>query len=440
MSDMPLTKSLERTGSTEAHYRVCPQCQAPIPIDAGFETWCDKCGWNLEIPELPQRLGLFDKLYISISQRYSQRLFEEMLETDSLRPKYNPAKFLAILIAGCIHSITLAWAILGVWLFALPSSRALGILLSLPCFVMIWLLLPRLPKSRGTPLSRTAYPAMYRLADRIASTLHSPTVDCICCDMLFNAAFGQHGWLQKRRLMLGIPLLSILNGQEFVALFSHEIAHGINGDPTRNLFLRSAMYSLAAWYELIHPQNRWHIFVGPAQILLFIFNLISWPIAGLIWLSGYGLSHLLWYDNQRAEYLADMLAAQMSGTQAQLTTLDKAQLREMFLHRLKFAYIDRKGQSFFGEFKKRVALVPAREFERLRRIDQFTLIRFGSGHPPSAFRVRFLEAHPSQAIIVLSAEEVEMLEKEVASLIEAAQQFAFALDEITFREYFGVSW
>ena len=282
---------------------------------------------------------------------------------------------------------------------------------------------------------------MYQLADRIANTLHSPRIDSIYCDLSVNAAFGRHGWLQKRQLMLGIPLLSILNGQEFVALFSHEIAHGVNGDPTRNLFLRSAMYSLAAWHELIHPRNRWHVFVGPAQMLLFIFNLISWPVAGLIWLLGYGLSHLLWYDSQRAEYMADMLASRMSGTQAQLTTLDKVQLRELFLHRLKFAYIDRKGQRFFDDFKNRVALVPAREYERLRRIDQVTSTQFGSSHPPSAFRAKFLGKHPvPQAEITLSAAEVEVLEREIPSLMEAAQQFAFALDDITFREYFAVSW
>jgi len=45
-------------------------------------------------------------------------------------------------------------------------------------------------------------------------------------------------------------------------------------------------------------------------------NLLQLGIAQLIWLSILALSHLLYRDSQRAEYLADYLAATVSGTEA----------------------------------------------------------------------------------------------------------------------------
>jgi predicted amidophosphoribosyltransferase len=49
----------------------CPGCQAQLPVYAGFPTWCDQCGWNLEPPKTPvwPPPSLIDKLHAAISRK-----------------------------------------------------------------------------------------------------------------------------------------------------------------------------------------------------------------------------------------------------------------------------------------------------------------------------------------------------------------------------------
>lgn len=430
--------------SPQATQQQCPKCQAIIPVYRGYKTWCDKCGWNLEIPDVPPYQTLFEKLYRSISQKSSQHLLEEMLKSKSLEITVTPARALAFLIAGCVHSITLAFVVLGIWLcvFAWSTARFLGILLGIFCFALVWLmLLPRPPKAAANSLPREQFPTLYQVTDRIAQALSSPPADEIMYDLKFNAAFGQFGWRRKCLLILGLPLFSILNGPEIVALLSHELAHNVNGDPNRSLFLSSALYSLTTWYQVIHPQNRWHINVGLAAPLMVIVNLISLPIAGLIWLVGYALSHLLWYDVQRAEYLADLLAATVSGTDAQMVVLDKVLLNETFRTTLKFWYIDQKDQDFFADLRRRITQIPSRELERIRQIEKLDKSRIDITHPSTAHRVEFLKAnYIPEAKVVLSKGELAQLEQELEPLLQRIQKRILALDELSFRELFGIRW
>ena len=429
---------------SEAKEQTCPQCHSVIPAIAGQRIWCDKCGWNLEVPASPLPRGLLEKLYDSLSKKSSQHLFEQMIRGGSLKASLTPAKLVAFLLAGLVHSVTLAFIILGIWLclFAFPTVRAFGVLLGLACLVAVWLLLiPSSSKVKAFPLPRERYPALYRIADQIAQALGSPPVDTIMYDVHFNASFGQFGWKRKRRLILGLPLFATLQGQEIVALLGHELAHGVNGDPNRGFFLGTALYSLASWYELIAPQRRWDAETGSATLAFSFFNLIALPLVGLIWLAGYALSHLLWYDSQRAEYLADLLGAQVSGTNAQLATLDKSHLRETFETILKFAYIDRKGQNFFQDLRQRINRVSPREIARIRWIEKLTLARIDVTHPPTAHRVEFLRAHPvSEARVTLSSDDLAQLERELEPLLRAVEKRIFELDEMSFREVFRLSW
>jgi heat shock protein HtpX len=430
---------------TEVKYQPCPQCQKSLPVYIGYKTWCDQCGWNLDTPTKPEHQPLFQKLYASISRKSSQHLFEDMMmKGGPLRVVFTPARLLAFLVASCVHGVTLLLIALGIWLClaAFPSFRFLGLLLGGFCLFMVWLfLLPRPPKGSATPIAREQAPTMYQVTQRIAQALSSSPVDSIRCDVTYNAAFGQFGWRRKRWLILGVPLLSVLNEQELVALLSHELAHSVNGDPSRGFLLGTALYSLASWYELLHPRTRWHIHAGCAQPLLFAINIISLPIAGLIWVIGYVLSHLLWYDTQRAEYLADWLAAQVSGTDGILAVLDKTQLRDTFENTLRVAYLKNRMGSFFADLKRRIGQVPPREIERIRRIEKLVGSRIDSSHPPTVYRIEFLKAHCfSEAQVVLSLSEFAQLRQELEPLLQNTQRGISELDEITFREVFGVDW
>jgi heat shock protein HtpX len=85
--------------------------------------------------------------------------------------------------------------------------------------------------------------------------------------------------------------------------------------------------------------------------------------------------------------------------------------------------------------------MPARELERIRRLEQMQGFFLGATHPPTAYRIEFLKAHyKPEAKVTLSEAELAQLEQELVPLREEMQREVFGLDSLTFRSVFGVSW
>jgi Zn-dependent protease with chaperone function len=381
----------------------------------------------------------------TIRQKSGGRLFDKVMRSRDLKPSWTPSRLLAFLIAGGVHGLTVAAILMAIGFSAVTYRYSLcGPIISLILLVLIWLwLIPRPSAAPGEAMSREAFPTLYSLSDGVAQTLGGKPVQDIRWDLRYNAAFGQFGWQRKRTLMLGLPLLAVLDGQELVALLGHELAHQVNGDPSRGFFIGGAFEALGTWYELIDPSRRWHVRTGLAwtAVLMFLVNLLSQLVTGIIRLVAFGLIHLLWDDMQRSEYLADGLAAQMSGSEAMLAMLRKIQLYEAFQRRLMIAYHDGRDRDFFTDLKCYVAGAPPREFERIRRNAKHEDARMSTTHPPMDQRLAVLQARPAgQPKIVLSLDEAARLESELRPLFQAAQQSMFALDSISFRRYFGLNW
>jgi heat shock protein HtpX len=130
----------------------------------------------------------------------------------------------------------------------------------------------------------------------------------------------------------------------------------------------------------------------------------------------YVLVHLLWYDSQRAEYLADHLSAQIAGTEASLAMLDKSHLGEALSLMLERATWQSRNRTFLADFRRKVADMPERELERVRRIAQLEGARLNVTHPPTAYRIAFLKAHPvTTPKVTLSSDDTERLERELMS-------------------------
>lgn len=426
----------------EVKHEPCPKCQAMLPVYEGYKTWCDQCGWNLEAQLDLRPQPLFQRLYATLSRRTGEDLFAEMKANPPDKARLVPARLLAYVIAGCVHAITLAFIGLGLWLciFAFPTIGLLGVIIGLPFLTLVWFLLIPHPRQTKAPiLEREKYPGLHALVERIAQALGSSPVDSIRYDMNYNAAFGRFGWRRRSALILGLPLVASLDGQELVALISHELAHGVSGDPNKGLFLGSAVSALGNWYGLIDPSRRWTMRFGFVAPLMFIINLVCLPISWLLWLLGYLLVFLTWHDLQRAEYRADWLGAQVAGSTAQLSLLDKAQLYETFTIVLRFSYIDRKTGTFFPNLKRRTRKVPARELERLRRIEALSTTRVDYSHPSVSKRMDFLKAHPvREPQVSLSEAEEAGIERELLPLENGVQNWMMSLDRLTFQETFKV--
>ncbi len=229
------------------------------------------------------------------------------------------------------------------------------------------------------------------------------------------------GWgvRQKRIVNVGLPLWSILDAQERVALLGHELAHGVNGDPVRSFFVGTAIDSLVTWHRSLTPTRLNTIggrFVRRGGLEDVIAAIILWPLSALAWLAAYALSHLLWRESQRAEYLADYLAATVSSTRAAVSMLDKLHFGSMFPFTVNVLLSEAQG-SFLADYRRRIAATPPREFERMKRIGRLAGARLDATHPPTAYRMDFLAARPIvEAKVILTAYEAEQIDRELAKL------------------------
>ncbi|MDQ3823301.1 MAG: M48 family metallopeptidase [Actinomycetota bacterium] len=282
------------------------------------------------------------------------------------------------------------------------------------------LMRPRLgkPPDEGV-VERSRAPTLHDVVERTAAALGTPTVDMVVVDHEFNASWAVLGVRRRRVLTLGLPLLTAVGPQERVALVAHELAHARNGDATRGLFVGSAVRALAELYWLLAPEELsgeldWDLGAFERIVNGFLW-LVSRPAYGLLLLE----LHLLLRDAQRAEYLADALAADVAGTEAAVALQEKMLLEPTLWSAVKAA--SRPGangqRDVFALLSEAVAGVPERERERRRRAARLEGARLSDSHPPTAKRIDLLERREQkQPRVVLDAAASARIDAELASL------------------------
>jgi Zn-dependent protease with chaperone function len=366
-----------------------------LPVHLGFVTWCE-CGWNLVAPSAGQSAGgRLGKLYGSIGRRLGDRLVAELRAAERLEPRLTASRLAAYGIAALVYlgvALVVAAAV-GSLVIGFPNPFAIGIAAFL--FAFAWLLRPRFGKlPEDGVLERGDAPTLYGVVDEVAKALATKPVDVIAIDHEFNASWEIVGLRRKRVLRLGLPVLSMLKPQERIALIAHELAHGRNGDSGRGLFVGSAVRALEEVYAVLAPESDadsyWElaIFEKLTNMAMWV---ISRPALGLLYLQLF----LLLRDSQRAEYLADSLAAGVAGSRATIGLSEKLFLEPTFRAVVQHAARERDEEAtgdIFGELAARVAGVPERERDRRRRVARLEEARLHDSHPPTARRIELLEA------------------------------------------------
>src|SRR5215470_13530306 len=72
----------------------CPTCHLELPFDPDYVTWCDQCEWNLQPDRVVRPNTLFESLYLSLGQRFSARLFDQVKQATSFAPRLSVSKVL----------------------------------------------------------------------------------------------------------------------------------------------------------------------------------------------------------------------------------------------------------------------------------------------------------------------------------------------------------
>jgi Zn-dependent protease with chaperone function len=399
--------------------RECEGCGTRLPVHHGFVTWCHECGWNLTPPTAAERpTGRLGRLYERVGRRLGDRMAERMATAKSLEPTLTPARVTAYAIALGVYAVSLLFVAAGVAFAAIlfPNLFALAVGALL---VGIGLMLrPRFGKPpKDDVVSAKEAPELHAIVTEVARALEVPSVDTVVVDHEYNASWAILGLRRRRVLTLGLPLLMALEPQERVALIAHELAHGRNGDSGRGLFVGSAVRALSDIYYIVGPEDLsdrepWELGIFDRIVNVFVW-VLSRPVYGLLVLE----LVLLLRDSQRAEYLADALAARIAGTEAVVGLSEKTLLGSTFQAAVQRAARPGADVDLFADATEVFASVPDRERERRRRIARLDGAKLSETHPPTAKRIDLLERRPvPEAQVLLTPERAAEIDAELRHL------------------------
>ena len=411
----------------------CPECGHELPVHERLSTWCDRCSWNLRPvdPEPPK--GRLARAYAAAGVRLGARLVRELRDAESLKPRLTANLLAAYAIAVLVLAFWLALVIGGVALAL--SGNPVAIAAAVVMGGLAVLMRPRpveLPEE-AEDVEPDRAPRLHALVSEVAGAIGAPAPRRLRVDHDYNAYWTLAGWRRERVLTLGLPLLTALDPAERVALVAHELGHGRNGDARRGLVVGTALHSLVGLLEALvpdHGESGW----GPIGALVDgVLWLLTRPVVALLYLE----YTLLMRDSQRAESLADELAARAAGTGAAAGLLEKLLLEPVWYGLVRTAAVRRESDGdLFEALREAVAGVPERERERRRRVARLEDMRLDISHPPTYARLDLLHARPPRSpSVALSAFESDRIDDELREL--RPRLTATALDESAGALYSG---
>ncbi|MGE3800871.1 MAG: M48 family metallopeptidase [Candidatus Kapaibacterium sp.] len=362
---------------------------------------------------------------------YERRLFESLVNhREPLESGRHVSRIVAYILAGAVHSTTLVFGALGIFFIVHFWPNFIFLFFGILSLAIAWVTFPRMEKKPNNVLDREKYKTLYGIVERIAAELGLKSVDGIVVNHEFNASFYRVGWIGKNYFDVGLPLFSILDVSEKVAILGHEVAHGVNKDSQRSVFVGTALMSLERWYELLMPESLFSSESGLSGVFMLPINLLMMGIAKIVQSLYTLLIMILFRDKQRAEYLADLLSTRVSGSSAMIAALEKLYAGNVFELAMQRVTLDKK-KDFVEELRKLVHEMPSREVERLRRVARLEGNRIDATHPPTPLRIAFIEYHPAAPAVRIDRTEEEALEAEFNSLVPKIQ--TKLIDE--YREY-----
>ncbi|MCM3574545.1 M48 family metallopeptidase [Mesobacillus subterraneus] len=392
---------------------VCPDCSSAIPFNKGYVSWCD-CGYNMDHSPSEKTGSKLNALYEKLGNKRGQKVFQELVSQQELRQRISFSKSLAFMAATIVHLISISLFLLGLYLLIFQNDHFMFIAAGLILIGIAWLARPRVPKLDKDEhlISRQEFPFLFKAVDQLADAMHVKRIDGIIIDDEFNASVAQVGWRRRKIIKIGLPLFSIMEPEEQLAILAHEFGHISNGDLTRSFYIGTALYTLQTWYELLNPvpideYDSMGFFEIPVYYFMAFLALIPYSIFLL-------LVHLLFDDSQKGEYLADERAAKAVGYKYLISSMEKFQYADTFYLKIRELAVRKNTMNLFHAVHEQIKIMPDREKERLSRLAQHETSKLDSTHPPTAYRIKLLEnlkAAPSA--LAVGKGTLAMMQKEL---------------------------
>lgn len=323
-----------------------------------------------------------------MDRAWGERIFLDALTdyaTGQLRRRQAPhllATVIAVLIL--LTPVLVALAGIATILSALPSLGGVffgGALLAAGVFLR-----PVRYKIPKDALTRADAPEFFGALDEVRAAMQAPEIDHVVITDDFNAFAAEAG--RHRVLGIGALLWQAATPGERQALIAHEVAHLVNDDPARGRLIGWSLQTLDKWDALLTPDSYYADNVVGEIVLL--------PLRLLVDGLERTMLRLLYLQSQRAEYLADALAADAAGPRAVTRLLETVSLVEHVesqwtrLHGLGAA----RGQEVLDLLVS--PLTAWDDTERntlLKELNTGTLSIDGT-HPPTGYRIGFIDALP----------------------------------------------
>jgi Zn-dependent protease with chaperone function len=394
----------------EAAAGRCPRCQGPLEVQPRVVPWCAACEWNLDAydhrnADVPWRWRLTGRIDHWLAFRFNARAVARV----GTRPPARRAGLLArvVLTAVALPVLALAPACLVLAAYLLATGAPSGPVL---CFLLVLLALvirPRLPRlSRDAwVVARSSAPKLFALLDRVAAASQAPVPQTVILFPATNAFVAMLG-LRRRLLAIGLPLWAGLAPQQRVALLGHEMGHLVNHDTRRGRTVGLALLTLAELLGFLYHLARRTAWLASPILLV--------PAAPL-WLAYMLLVLIGQRDGQRAEYLADEIAASVAGTEAVGPLLDATLLLDEVRQSLVVTGADggdparwrAAAEGVHGRLRDRLPVLRQRSVR-----DGASLV---ASHPPTGLRIGRLRRRPYQTpAVVLTEEEARHIDIELS--------------------------
>jgi heat shock protein HtpX len=407
----------------------CPRCRATLLSQRGAVPWCPACEWGLDRYEPDRRRPEFgwrwvDRRLFRLAYRLTDRQYSALLGRPVGGGGWGPAR-----VALSVAAVTLVVGVvallgLGVYLIAhqFPSWRiAPGVLLVLVALAL-WPRLAR-PDRYGRRLRREDAPVLFRLIDDVAAAIGAPVPHVVEVDSTFNASTTAVGLRRRRVLRLGLPMWAVLPPQQRVALLGHELGHFVNGDVRRGPVTRVPLTTLGRLADLLRPGRPLADHGLPGMIGDVLARVLFGTARRVVQAGHVGLVWVCLRDSQRAEYLADELAARAASSTAAAQLTDTLVLSDaLFMVARREA---RKGVAA-PDWLVAADTVRAEVVPRLAGARQLSVrdeVSLFATHPPTGLRARMIESRPYQpAAVTLGAADSARVDEELTKAYDVARR------------------
>jgi Zn-dependent protease with chaperone function len=394
----------------------CPQCGEQMPAPPNFTAWCPACEWGMAKPA-PERKGILRARADRWSARRVEALFQQVSGSRVHRPGWDLARLASYALAICVHVAFLALIGLAIWLIA-GITNIVTIVLGLFALLVAFELRPRLGSFRklANVRRREDAPVLFGLLDQVAAETGAKRAHAVVIDADWNAAYTTVGWRRRRVVILGLPLWDALPADQKVAVLGHEFAHGVNGDARRGVVVGTSIETLSRLYVLLQPGPRLHRSKGRTALAEAVASVVMAALRSVV--AGVLIMQRLisLRASQRAEYLADDIAARVASPASMAGALDTIvtgrSTHAWVLERRRFNV---GKTAFWDQMRSALSAIPPSEKELRRREHARGRLRVTDTHPPAHLRVKLLQGLPaSKALISLSETQEEAIRAELA--------------------------